>query len=197
MRDVVIIGAGGHGRVVADIVAASGDKVIGFLDDVPRDRCMGPISDYVKYLDAKFVIAIGNAGVRERLVNSMGCRWYTAIHPSAIISPSASIGEGSVIMPNAVVNAGASVGRHCIINTAAVVEHDNVIEDYVHVSVAARLGGTVSVGEKTWIGIGATVSNNIHICCDCVIGAGAVVTRDIEEPGTYVGVPAKMVSKEF
>ena len=148
---------------------------------------------YQKYSDACFVIAIGNAAVREKLVNELkNVSWYTAIHPTAVISElDANIGEGTVIMANAVVNAGARIGRHCIINTGAVVEHDNQIADYVHVSVGAKLAGTVTVGKSSWIGIGASVSNNLNICGSCMIGAGAVVVKNIKEPGIYVGVPVE------
>lgn len=148
MKDVIIIGASGHGKVIADIIEASGDKVVGFLDDDSSKAVLGQVADYDKF-DAEFVIAIGNPEIRERIANSSKCKWYTAVHPTAVVSPSAVIGEGTVVMPNAVINADAVMGKHCIVNTAAVVEHDN------------KLGGTVSVGDRTWIGIGASVSNNI------------------------------------
>lgn len=191
MKNVIIIGAGGHGRTIAEIVEAAGDRFLGFLDDASGgERVLGPVSDYAKY-DAEFVAAIGNAAVRERIAGELDCRWYTAVHPGAVISPSAEIGEGSVVMANAVVGTGARVGRHCIVNTGAVVEHDNVLEDFVHISVGAKLGGTVSVGKSTWVGIGATVINNVEICGGCMIGAGAVVVKNIDLPGTYLGVPAR------
>ena len=190
MKDVIIIGASGHGKVIADTIEASGDKVIGFLDDDTSKEVLGQVADYDKF-DAEFVIAIGNPEIRERIANSLKCKWYTAVHPAAVVSPSAVIGEGTVVMPNAVINADAVVGNHCIVNTGAVVEHDNKLGDYVHISVGAKLGGTVSVGDRTWIGIGACVSNNTNICSDSMIGAGAAVVKDITEAGTYVGVPAK------
>lgn len=204
-RDVVIIGAGGHGRVVADIVSASGDKVLGFLDDnteadgSPGDiPLLGCIDDFVNYKKSSFVIAIGDATIREYIACKLkNVNWYTAIHPSAIISETnVNIEEGTVIMPGVIMNSGAFVGKHCIVNSGAIVEHDNYIDDFAHISVGARLAGTVHVGKKTWIGIGATVSNNVFICDQCTIGAGAVVLRDIEEPGTYVGVPAKRVENK-
>ena len=193
MKQVVILGAGGHAHVIADIIRANGDQVLAFLDDnsnVP-DRS-GTISDYAKYENCQFVIGVGNTEVRK-LFSRLPLQWYTAIHPSAIISQSALVKEGTVIMPNAVINAGAKIGRHCIINSSAVIEHDNVIEDFVHVSVGSKLGGNVHIGKATWIGIGATVSNNINICCDSMIGAGAVVINDINTCGVYAGVPAKMI----
>lgn len=201
VQSVVIIGASGHGKVVADIIIKSGDFVVGFLDDNPElpnefagFPVLGTTNQYVQYRDKKFVVAIGNARIREKIVKKLdGVLWYTAIHSTAVISGmDTMIGEGTVVMANAVVNAGARIGKHCIINTGAIVEHDNQLEDYVHVSVGARLAGTVSVGKSTWIGIGASISNNLSICGDCMIGAGAVVVKDIEKTGTYVGVPAML-----
>ncbi len=189
-RNVIIIGASGHGRVIADIVRANGDKVLGFLDDDESKETLGKIADYGKYSDAEFVIGIGNTAVRKKM-SELPLKWYSAIHPTAVISPSVEIGEGSVVMPNAVINAEAKIGNHCIINSGAIVEHDNTIGDYCHISVGAKLGGTVEVGNETWVGIGATVINNISICGGCVIGAGSVVVKNITEPGTYIGIPAK------
>ncbi len=201
MKDVIIIGTGGHAKVVADIVWSSGDHLVGFLtDDDSIEEMMGwPVlggdTDYGQFMDCCFVIAIGNPQTRERLSKTMmGVQWYTAIHPSAAISAlHTSIGVGSVIMANAVVNPCAQIGNHCIINSNATVEHENIIEDYVHISVGAKLAGAVKVGKRTWIGIGATVSDGISVCRDCMIGAGALVIKNIESPGTYIGIPAHKV----
>ena len=171
MKKVIIIGASGQGRVVADIIRASGDEVVGFLDDNKKLDTLGIVDDSVKYPNTEYIIAIGASTVREKFSN-MKLSWYTAIHPSAIISPDAEIGEGSVVMPNAVINSGVRIGKHSIINTGAVVEHDNVLGDYVHISVGAKTGGTVTIGKSTWVGIGATVTNNIKICDNVIIGAG-------------------------
>lgn len=195
-RKVIIIGESGHGKVIADIVRANNDIVLGYLDDDLSKQPLGTVSDCVNYPEAEFVIGIGNAAIRER-ISSYPCKWYTAIHPSAIISDEASIGEGTVVMPNAVINAGTVIGKHCIINTGAVVEHDNRIDDFTHISVGVKLGGTVSVGKSTWVGIGSAVCNNTDICGGCMIGAGAVVVKNISEPGTYVGVPAKKLEKRI
>ncbi|MCQ2496140.1 MAG: acetyltransferase [Lachnospiraceae bacterium] len=189
-KRVIIFGAGGHGRVIADIVRASGDELIGFLDDNSNFDVLGKFEDYVKFHDVCFAIGIGNSSIRE-YVSNYDCNWYTAIHPSSIISPSVRIGEGTVVMPNVVINANSVIGRHCIINTSSVVEHDNVIEDYAHISVGAKLGGTVKIGRSTWVGIGSMIRNNISICRNCIIGVGSVVVRDITECGVYYGIPAR------
>lgn len=191
MKKIIIIGAGGHGNVIADIVRANGDEVVGFLDDDSSKNVLGDISQYRDYLDAEFIIGIGNPDVRERL-SKLPLKWHTAIHPSAVISPTARIGCGTVVMPNAIVNAKAIIGNHCIINSSAVVEHDNVIEDYAHISVGTKLGGAVRIGRSTWVGIGATVINNVSIGSECMIGAGAVVVDNISEKGLYFGVPARL-----
>lgn len=201
-RKVIIVGASGHGKVVADIVLCSHDVVLGFLDDntaLPEAAggfpILGRTEDYYSYPEAEFIIAIGNAAVRERIAASMdGVRWYSAVHPSAVISPlDTEIGTGTVVMANAVINPGAKIGRHCIVNTGAVVEHDSIVEDFAHISVGARLAGTVRVGERTWVGIGAVISNNVAVGPDCMVGAGAVVVKNIAKPGVYVGVPARKI----
>lgn len=199
-EQVIIVGASGHGKVVADIVQKSDDIVVGFLDDNPNVSekfagfpILGAIEKYKLYKNYKFVIAIGNAEIRESLVSNLSnVEWYTAIHPSAMISGiDVSIGEGTVVMANTVINSGAVIGKHCIINSGAIVEHDCQIQDFVHVSVGAKIAGTVTVGKNTWIGIGASVKNNLSLCENCMIGAGAVVVKNIDEEGVYVGVPAE------
>lgn len=201
-EQVIVIGASGHGKVVADIVRRSGDTLLGFLDDnetLPPEIAgipvLGKVVDFAKYPDASFVVGIGNSAIREKIVRQLdNVRWYTAIHPSTVISTlDTQIGVGSVIMANAVVNPSAHIGAHCIINTASVVEHDNRVGDFTHISVGVKLGGTVSVGAHTWVGIGTTVNNNVSICDHCMISAGAVVICDIKESGTYVGVPARKI----
>ena len=190
MKKVVILGAGGHAHVIADIIKAEGNKVVAFLDDDENQKdSAGPILHYEKYLDCEFIIGIGDAEKRA-ILSQLNLKWHTAIHPSAIISDSVILGEGTVVMPNAVINARSKIGRHCIINTGAIVEHDNNIEDFVHVSVGACLGGNVFIGEKTWIGIGATIKNLVNICKSTTIGAGSVVVKNIEISGIYIGVPA-------
>ena len=203
-EQIVIIGAGGHGKVVADIVIQSGNWVKGFLDDaenIPNTiegiPVLGKIASYKKYSDCKFIVAIGDAVIRKKIVNQLiGVKWYTAIHPSAQLSNlGVTIGEGTVIMAQAVINSSAKIGMHCIINTSAVIEHDNYLENFIHVSPGAVLAGNVKVGENTHIGAGAVIRNNINIASDCIIGAGAIVVKDIRHQGTYTGVPAKILSE--
>jgi len=198
---VIILGAGGHGRVIADIIISAGNQVLGFLDDHVSGETsgfsvLGKLSDAFTYIKSySFVIGIGSNQLRKQLAEAeiYNVDWYTAIHPTAVIARDVFIGEGTVVMAGAIINSGARIGKHCIINTGAIIEHDNRIADFVHISPNATLSGAVSVGELTHIGAGATVRNNITITHDCVIGAGAVVIKDIIKSGTYVGVPVKKI----
>lgn len=197
-KKLVIIGAGGHGKVIADLAVKNGYSDICFVDDNAVGECagfpvVGVVSDVEKLAgdNTEFIIGIGNNKIRKTIAEKFLVNWAVLIHPSAQLGIKTAVGSGTVVMANAVVNADAIIGKHCIINTAAVVEHDNIIGDYVHISPKAVLGGTVHVGESVHVGIGATVINNIDICSDCVVGAGAVVVRNIDETATYVGVPAK------
>ena len=200
---LVIIGAGGHGKVIADIALKIGYTDIVFVDDNAVGYCMDyPIIGKSENIELQndgatdFVIAVGNNKIRRQIAEQHDINWVTLVHPSAQIGVNVTIGAGTVVMAGAVINPCATIGEHCIINTCAVVEHDNAIENYVHISPKAALGGTVCVGEGTHIGIGATVKNNLNICGNCTIGAGAVVVKDITESAIYLGVPAKKYQKE-
>ena len=195
VKRLVIIGASGHGKVIADIAVKNGYEDIVFLDDDQNVKeCAGfPVigkTVEANEMDGDKIVAIGNPEIRERILEGIS-GVITLIHPNAVISRRVEIGEGSVIMAGAVINTDAVIGKGCIINTGASVDHDCRIGDFAHVSVGAHVAGTCEIGKKTWIGAGATVSNNVNICGDCMIGAGTVVIKDIEKPGTYVGVPAR------
>lgn len=201
MKKLVIIGASGQGKVIADIAVKNGYSEIVFLDDNENIyECggypvIGKSSDANK-MDGDVIIGIGNAAIRKYLQEAISeDRMVTLVHPNAVIAESAVIGTGSVVMAGAVVNPGTKIGKGCIINTCSSVDHDCTVGDYVHVSVGSHLCGAVCIGEETWIGAGAIVSNNIDICGGCIVGAGAVVVKDIEVSGTYTGVPAKMINK--
>lgn len=200
-KDVIIIGAGGHAKVIADIIYESGDNLIGFLDDNLANKgkeiylgkkVIGTTKDIEIYNKNYFIIGIGNNSIRKKINNENNLKLYTAIHPSAIIAEDVKIGTGSVIMAGVVINPGTVIGKNCIINTCSSLDHDNLLEDYVHISPGAHLAGTVTIKEGTWICTGAIVKNNITIGKNNIIGAGGVVIKDIiEENGTYIGVPAR------
>ena len=205
MRKLVIIGASGHGKVVADIARKNGYNEILFLDDNDNlTQCgtfpvVGKVKDCLLYADADFFVAIGNANIRQNIqtrLQQANCNIATLIHPKAVIADTVTIGRGTVIMAGAVVNPDTCIGEGCIINTCSSIDHDCAINNYVHISVGSHLAGTVEIGEKTWIGAGTTVINNIKICEECMIGAGAVVVKSINKTGMYMGVPAKRKLQE-
>lgn len=197
MKRLVIIGASGHGKVVADCAVQNGYEDIVFLDDNESIKKCGkyPVagkSGEADRFSGDVIVAIGNARIRQRIQGQTDReRLAVLIHPGAVVAEEVKIGKGSVVMAGAVINPGTVIGEGCIINTSCSIDHDCSIGDFVHVSVGSHLAGSVAVGERTWIGAGATISNNITVCGDCVIGAGAVVIKDIREAGTYVGVPAR------
>lgn len=196
MKRLIIIGASGHGKVIADVAVRCGYEDIVFLDDnAALTECAGfPVigrTAEAARLDGDKIVAIGNPVIRERIQRAI--QTVTLVHPDAVISRRVHLGSGTVVMAGAVINSDAVIGDGCIINTCASVDHDCTIADFAHISVGAHVAGTCAVGERTWIGAGATVSNNVTICADCMIGAGAVVVRDIAQSGTYVGCPAKRI----
>lgn len=197
MKRLAIIGANGHGKVIADIAFRNAYEEIIFLDDnVNIHECGGyPVvgrSADAKKIDADVVIGIGDTGIRKQIQESLsGVNIVTLIHPDAVVAADVLIGEGTVVMAGAVINPGVTIGKGCIINTCSSVDHDCNVGDFVHIAVGSHLCGTVIVEDETWIGAGATVNNNLSICRACMIGAGAVVVNDIKEAGTYVRIPAR------
>lgn len=204
-KELVIIGASGHGKVVADIAKKTQRyEKIYFLDDNESVKIcngyevVGKTVDFGYYLDcAEFFVAIGNASIRKKIflqLKNSDAIIATLCHPSSVIADDVQIGCGTVVMAGTVINSGTVIGNGCIINTCSSVDHDCQIDDFVHVSVGAHLAGTVTIGQETMIGAGATVINNIGICSKCMIGAGAVIIKGIEKKGTYVGIPAIRIS---
>lgn len=203
----VIIAASGHGKVVLDILEQNENiEIAGFIDDNPDmlgKRVNGVlvigdfsmISNLIENFD-RGIVAIGDNRKRAvffKKMQDIGLLTISAIHPSAIIAKTASIGNGTVITANAVINPSAEIGDNCIINTGATVDHDNVIANNVHISPGANLAGNVSVGNYSHIGISASIINGIVIGQNATIGAGAVVTGDVPDNAIVAGVPAKII----
>ncbi len=201
-KKLLIIGAGGHGKVIADIAMKLGRyEKIAFLDDdeqivsimgCEREGTIEKLSQESK--DTEIFVAIGNSTVRQKIctqVKQLGFFMPILIHPNAIVGKEVSLGGGTVVMAGAVINSGVKVGEGVIINTSSSVDHDCEVGDFAHIAVGAHIAGTVFIGKHDWIGAGAIVSNNLSIVDHVLIGAGAVVVKNIEEAGTYIGVPAK------
>ncbi len=204
---LVIWGAGGHARVIVDILnLTSAYKIMGFLDDIdptprPVSFCDASIlggADQLDYLRAagvpNIVLGFGNCVARLALAKVVRARGFvlpTVIHPRAIVAQDVPIGAGTVIAGGAVINPGARVGENVIVNTGATIDHECVIEEGAHICPGVHLAGNVTIGSAAWIGIGATVIQNIRIGAGATIGAGAVVLRDIPDNATAYGVPAR------
>ena len=198
MKRLIIIGASGHGKVIADIARLNGYSNIVFLDDDDSVKeCSGfPVigkTSEAGTLDGDKIVAIGNPDIRERIQKDIST--IILLHPDAVIGNNVSIGEGTVVMAGVVINPDTKIGKGCIINTASSVDHDCMIEDYVHVAVGAHICVGVRIGRKTWIGAGVIVNNYHNVCGECLIGSGAVVVKDIKEAGTYVGTPATKMER--
>lgn len=206
MKPLILIGMGGHSKVIFDIVNSKNEyEVRGFLDDSVKSyhKKNDLFYDSLKNIDLYkndyyFCIAIGSNVVREKIFNELNIsleKFPVLSHKSAIISNHSKIGYGTVVMANTVINRSTKIGNHCIINTASVIEHDNLIGDYTHISPGAILTGGVTVQNFSHIGAGATVIPNIKIGQNVIIGAGSTVIYNIEDNVTAVGTPAKIIKE--
>ena len=196
-----LYGASGHGKVVKDILNANGIKVEAFIDDnLDVDKCGGkPVLHDATGL-SPIIVSVGVNCVRKMIVERITVgnptiEFATAIHPSAIVSPSAKIGEGTVVMAGVVINADAKIGKHCIVNTGTSIDHECVVENYCHIAPGVNISGDTHVGEGTWVGVGSCVMQGIKIGKNCMIGAGSVVVRDIPDGVVAYGNPFKVMRK--
>lgn len=193
---VVVIGAGGHGRVCAEAALAAGLQVLAFCDaamdtgtsvngiEVVKAESVARLADRFDFADTGLVVALGNNDTRMELIaeaDDLGFALPTIIHPSAVVSPSAVIEPGTVVIANSVVNANSRIGRGCILNTACSIDHDNVLADGVQICPGVRSAGTVTIGEKTFVGTGAVITPGVTIGRGVHIMAGALVIGDIAD----------------
>ena len=208
--NVLLLGAGGHGQVVADVIRAqeaAGENIrfLGYCDDRAEtlraglgQEMLGTLAESGNIQHDALIVTIGDNSVRSRifeLENARGARIAIAKHPSAIVAPDARVHEGSMICAGAVINTQAVIGANSIINTAASVDHHCRVGDHVHVAPGVRLGGNVEVGEGALVGIGAVVLPGKKIGAWAIVGAGAVVIEDVAPGATVVGVPARMMTR--
>ena len=211
MTGLLILGCGGHAKVVAETAISTGlFTSCTFLDDLflpnysPQTvlgwSLIGPLSlslnaeTLLSYSSA--VVAIGNPAIRLHwihLLQSFGYHLPVLIHPTAFISPSAHIGPASVVFAQVAVQAEVMIGTGTILNTGCSVDHDSQLSDGVHICPGARLAGEVQVGDRSWIGIGASVIQQVCIGADVTVGAGAAVLRNLPDGVTAVGVPARSI----
>ena len=211
MKTIVIVGAGGHGRVCADIAEQTDrfERVV-FCDNQYRRNTMvssWPVLfhdvDLVRIDNTKhgFLIGVGQIGtgaMRRKLYETLratGLGPAIIVSPTACISASAKLGEGSFLGHMAIVNNGAVIGENVIINSRALIEHDACVNNHSHISTGAIVNGACEVGSRSFVGSGAVLVHGVRICADVVIGAGAVVNHNIDQPGTYVGVPARKINE--
>ena len=204
--NLLIAGAGGHGRVVGDIAATSGAfRAIAFIDDkspqlsLTEDwRVIGKLDMLPSFVNDFEVIGLGFGKAKLRLATvetalKLGFRCPPIVHPAATVSRFASIGAGSVICAGAIVSVGVSIGVGCIINTGATIDHDCRISDGVHVCPGAHLAGNVELGAHSWFGIGAVAREGVRVGADTTVGAGAVVIADLPSNAVFVGNPARQL----
>jgi acetyltransferase EpsM len=207
--DVVVLGAGGHGMVVCDILRAAGGELraVGFIDANPALRgtrvldlpVFGSLDDIASGGRAHVAMGIGDNRARHRefaRIVELGLEPVTLVHPSAVLSRGATIGRGTVVMAHATVNVAADIGEDVILNTACSVDHHCVIGAHAHVAPGAILAGGVRIGEQTLVGTGAVVIPGISIGAHCVVGAGAVVTADVPDGVAVAGVPARAIAAQ-
>jgi sugar O-acyltransferase (sialic acid O-acetyltransferase NeuD family) len=202
---LIVLGAGGHAKVVIDAARCAGWHLAGLLDDDPAKRghaffgvaVLGDCAAWrTTHSAAAFVIAIGSNGARARLqeeLQASGRRVVTVRHPFSALADSARVEDGTVFMAGTVVNADAVIGRGVIVNTGATVDHDCRIADWVHIAPGSVLCGGVRVGAGTLIGVGARVLPGVRIGHSCVVGGGAVVHRDLPDCARVAGVPARSI----
>jgi sugar O-acyltransferase (sialic acid O-acetyltransferase NeuD family) len=201
-KSIIIVGAGGHGRVVLDAAREAKLSVKGFIDTVAKrgfeiNGCSvlgdGSLLDDTELLRSHvFIVAIGNQKARREisLLLLERSELATVIHPHTWLSTSTVIGAGTAIIAGAIVNANAKIGRFCILNTGCTIDHDNVLEDGVQVCPGVHLAGNVRCGEDTFIGTGAIAIPGVSMGANVIVGAGAVVIRDVPDGAKVVGNPA-------
>ena len=206
---LLILGAGGHARVVADCALATGQwSGVAFLDDrFPEMSSMndwpvvGRVADMesfvTQYPEMALGVGVSYESLRLELIavgHRAGVRFPAIIHPAATVSPFATVAEGSVVFAGAVININASIGSACIINTLSSIDHDCSIGNATHISPGAILAGAVTIGEKAWIGMGAKILQCLTVGAEAVVGGGAVVLADVPANSKVVGVPARAIS---
>lgn len=191
-----LYGASGHAKVIIDILNSQQEEIKALIDDNHNltELCGLPVVHSTEGL-SPIIISIGNNAIRKTIAEKLNCDFGIGVHSSAIVSPSATIGDGTVVMQGAIIQAEATIGKHCIINTGATVDHECFIEDYVHISPNATLCGNVHIGEGTQIGAGSVIVPGVKIGKWSLICAGSVVTKDIPDNCMAAGNRCKVLKQ--
>ena len=201
MGRMIVLGAGGHAKVVISTLRAMGHTVEGVFDDsesligkeVLGVRILGTSRDAATFQCDGAIIAIGNPRVRKKIAENLPLHWEVAIHPSATLDASVRIGKGTVVFAGAVIQPDVEIGEHAVVNTCAHLDHDCWMGDYSHLAPGAALAGQVAIGEGTMIGIGASVIQCKSIGSWSMVGAGAAVVQDLPDHVLATGVPARVI----
>ncbi|MGE3841795.1 MAG: acetyltransferase [Vicinamibacterales bacterium] len=204
MNNFVVIGAGGHAKVVLATIEAAGGQVLHVLDDSPSlwgtavmgRMITGPISPESVPSGAQVILAVGDNRGRASLAGRLPVRWGTVVHPSAVVHRSVVLGEGTVVFAGAVIQPDTRIGPHAIVNTSSSIDHDGALGSFVHIAPGARLAGRVTVGDGALVGVGSAVIPGIAIGAWATVGAGSVVVRNVADGVTVAGCPARPVTKE-
>jgi sugar O-acyltransferase (sialic acid O-acetyltransferase NeuD family) len=197
---LVVIGAGGHAKVVTDTARCAGWEVVGFVDDRPDAQLfdltyLGITQNFQMPQQTQGVIAIGDNKTREKIVAQLSGHidWATVIHPQATVSSYSKVGAGTVVFAGVVVQADTRLGHHCIVNTLASIDHDCQIADFCHIAPQAVLTGHVRLETGAFVGAGAVVLPGRRIGAWSTLGAGAIVVNDLDSNGVFIGIPAKRI----
>ncbi|MEI6442546.1 MAG: acetyltransferase [Nostocales cyanobacterium ELA583] len=197
---VVIIGAGGHAKVVASTLIAAGGQVVAFYDDDLQKRgtyifgipVVGPVSELASENFSHAIIGIGKNEVRKRLVEELDLDWISVVHPCAWVHPEVLLGVGTVVCAGAIVQPYSKIGSHVIINTKASLDHDCCVGDYVHIAFSYLAGG-VKVDEGAFLAVGSIVFPGVEIGAWATLGAGSIAMKDVISRSTVIGVPARLI----
>lgn len=198
---VIVVGAGGHGKVVVATLQAAGQRVVEVWDDDPQrwrpllgTPVRGPIAQRAEECEGRpAILGVGDNRTRQHLANRLCLEWIPVVHPAACVDPSVSLGVGTVVFAGAVIQPDTTLGEHGIVNTGATVDHDGRVGDFVHLGPGAHLAGDVQVEEGALLGVGVAVIPGLVIGAWSRVGAGAVVTGNIASEDTVVGVPARSI----
>jgi sugar O-acyltransferase (sialic acid O-acetyltransferase NeuD family) len=209
MQEIVVVGGGGHAKVVLSVLKKlKGFNILGYTDLQDNGTLLGvPFlgsdrelpSSTAAHAGLNAIIGVGQVGLgrlRQELwerLYSVGLTFPHIVSPDATVNEEVVVAPGVVVMDGAVINPGSKIGRGVIVNTNSTVEHDVTLDEWVHVAPGATISGGVKIGMFSMIGAGATVIEGVWIPANCIIGAGATVVHDLAEPGVYVGCPARRI----